>query len=288
VSQLVPLQTSVYDICYAALKECGAVGQGQTPTGEDLVDAWTRLQWMLQEWGEDPFLVWREQTITVQQTDTSVLPTDPNQGSPGSPVYYFPVGPGAGASGGFETGADTPATAGPPAEPVLSNSVAPRRIKSAFLRQPSTGAGLPIDYPLAPLQSMEDYARIALKSMISFPGAYYYDPAYPWGRLFLYPQPTNSIYGVGIVIRGQMPLQFLTQADQFDLPPVYFNAFYLNLAVRLRPHYGIREMPGDHLPKLAAGALDAIRSGVSQIAQLALPQELSRPGIYNIFSDRTY
>ncbi len=285
MSQLTPLSTSVNDICEAALKECGAAGQGQHPTGEDLADAWTRLQWMLQEWGEDPYLVWREQTITVQQVNVSLMPTDPNQGNPSAPVYYFPIGPGAGTQGGFETGANTPAAS---AQPALANSVAPRRLRGCFLRQPSSGGGLPIDYPLTALESMEDYSRIALKGMVSFPGAYYYDPAWPLGRLFLYPLPSNAIYGVGIVLREQMPIQFLTSADTFSLPFIYYNAFILNLAIRLRPHYGIRTAPGDHLPQLASGALKAIQSGVTQIAELELPQELARPGIYNIFSDRTY
>jgi hypothetical protein len=283
MSQLTPLATSVNDIVTAALKECGALGQGQSPTGDEVNDAWARLQWMLQEWGEDTFMVWREQTITVQQVDVGAMPTDPNQGTSSSPVYYFPVGPGAGTMGGFETGPNNTMVS-----PTQATSIAPRRVKSAFLRQPSLGAGLPIDYPLFALDSMQDYSRIALKGMVSFPGAYYYDPAYPLGRLFLYPLPTNAIYGVGIVIRDQLPLQFVTAADTFTLPFIYFNAFYLNLALRLRPHYGMRTYPGDNLPELAKGARSALRNTLVQIAQLSLPQELSRPGIYNIFSDRTY
>lgn len=283
MSQLTPLATSVNDICVAALKECGAVGQGQSPTGEELADAWARLQWMLQEWGEDPFMVWRSRTITVQQVDVGVMPTDPDQGTVNAPVYYFPIGPGAGTMGGFETGPDNVAVS-----PTQSKSVAPRRVKSVFLRQPAQSGGLPIDYPLYALDSMSDYSRIALKGMVSFPGAYYYDPAWPLGRIFLYPLPTNSIYGVGAVLRDQMPIQFVTSQDLIELPFIYFNAFYLNLAMRLRPHYGMRTFPGDLLPDLAKGARAALKNTSVQIAQLALPQELSRPGIYNIFSDRTY
>ena len=107
MSQLAPLQTTVQDLCTAAAKESGALGIGQTLSAEDITDAWARLQWMLQEWGEDPFLVWREQTITVQSVNVSLMPTDPNQGTPSNPVYYFPVGPGAGALGGMETGQNT-------------------------------------------------------------------------------------------------------------------------------------------------------------------------------------
>ena len=284
MSQLTPLETSANDICVAALKECGAVGQGQEPTGTELDDAWARLQWLLQEWGEDAMQVWRQRTITVQKVDTSVMPTDPDQGTVYAPVYYFPVGPGAGPLGGFETGPDNMAVT-----PTQSKSVAPRRVKAAFLRQPSHGGGgLPIDYPLTAIDAMQDYSRIALKGMVSFPGAYYYDPAWPQGRLYLYPLPSNSIYGVGIVIRDQLPLQFVTSADVLELPFIYYNALYLNLAVRLRPHYGMRTFPGDHLPELAKGARAALKNTSVQIATLQLPQELSRPGIYNIFSDRSY
>jgi hypothetical protein len=234
---------------------------------------------MLHEWGEDSSLVWRSRTITVQSVDLGVMPADPDQGTPDRPVQYFPVGPGAGAMGGFETG---------PNAPTQALSAAPRRLKAAFLRQPSSGAGLPIDYPLYALNAMEDYSRIALKGMHSFPGAYYYDPAWPLGRLFVYPIPVGSIYGVGIVLRDQLPIQFLTDADTFELPYIYYNAFYLNLAIRLRPHYGMRTYQGDHLPNLAKGAREAIRNTSAQVPVLEMPQELSRPGVYNIFSDRTY
>jgi hypothetical protein len=282
MAQLTPLATSVNDICMAALKECGAVGQGQVPTGEDLADAWTRLQWMLQEWGEDSMLVWRERTITVQSVNVGLLPTDPDQGTPITPVYYFPVGPGAGVLGGFETGVNNTTV-----HPTQAISEAPRRIKRAFLRQ-TPNNGLPIDYPLAKLDSMGDYSRIALKGLVSFPGLYYYDSAWPLGRLFLYPLPLNSIYGVGIVMRDQLPIQFVTDADVIELPFIYFNAFYTNLALRLRPSKGLRSFPGDNLPDLAKGARAAIKNTSVQIAQLDLPQELRRPGMYNIFSDRTY
>lgn len=451
MSQLTPLSTTVNDMCSAALKECGAYGIGQTPTQEDLNDAWARLQWMLQEWGEDSMMVWRERTITVQKVDTSLLPTDPDQGTVNKPVYYFPVGPDAGVQGGFDTNRVTPgsirvnaATAfkppytgalmtssgltvapglsvldvtgnfvlgsvlsygpivnsgptniemvaagawvqgattiplqayaipsetpnplktlvpgltindydarpapdtlgtlvdltavpgtmtltpaafgttaphdtlgfsslgndvlflnaafpfasigagdllqfsGPPFPDVLSE--APRRIKRAFLRQPSSG-GMPIDYPLQQLNSMGDYSRIALKGMVSFPGAYFYDSAWPMGRLFLYPLPNNAIYGVGIVLRDQLPIQFLTLLDQFELPFIYYNAIYTNLAMRLRPHFGMRTFPGDLLPDLAKGARAAMKNTSVQISELELPQELSRPGVYNIFSDRSY
>jgi len=282
MSQLTPLETSVDDICQAALKECGAVGMGQVATGEEVTDAWARLQWMLQEWGEDPFMVWASQTITIQNIDVSLLPVDTNMGTSSYPVYYFPVGPGAGAQGGFETGPDNTAQT-----PTQSISVSPRRLKAVFLRQ-SQGVGLPIDYPLMRMEAEEDFSRIALKGMVSFPGAFYYRPSWPLGNLFIAPLPTDRIYGLGIVMRQQMPIQFLTTADIFEIPFLFFNAFYTNLAIRLRPHYGIRTGPGDHLPEIARGARAAIKANAAQIAVLELPQELSRPRIYNIFSDRSY
>ena len=282
MSQNAPLSTSAGDICTAAMKECGALGLGQTATAEDMADAIARLQWMLQEWAEDRYYIYHLITLTVV-TNTALLPTDPNMGTPSTPVYYFPIGPGAGASGGFETGANGPGT-----NPTQANSVRPQKLNACFLRQPGSSGALPIDYPLFPLEAMEDYSRIALKGMQSFPGAYFYDPAYPLGRLFLYPLPMNSIYSVGIVIREQLPSQFTSPSQTFHLPFMYFSALYLNLAIRLRPHYGLRAQPGDHLPELARGARSVLKESNTAIAELSLPQELSRPGIYNIFSDRTY
>src|ERR1700749_5311714 len=80
----------------------------------------------------------------------------------------------------------------------------PARMESGFLRQiappPSqddTGnpyGGNLIDYPMTLLQSREDYNRIALKTLQSFPGYLFYDSAWPIGVLYPWPIPQANIY----------------------------------------------------------------------------------------------
>ena len=68
MSQLDPTKTTVGDICTAALKECGAIGVGQTPLAEDINDAWARLQWMIQQWERKRYLVYHLVTLSVVST----------------------------------------------------------------------------------------------------------------------------------------------------------------------------------------------------------------------------
>lgn len=87
MAQLNPLATTANDICVAALRECGFIGVGQTPLADDLSDAQSRLQWMLQQWERQRWLVWHlvtygltsngSQSYTVGpggQINTSVVP----------------------------------------------------------------------------------------------------------------------------------------------------------------------------------------------------------------------
>ena len=125
MSQLQPLNTTVQDICTAALREAGVVGIGQTPTAQDITDAWTRLQWMLQEWNEDRYYVYH---LVTKVIPTSAPLTDANG------VSYYPVGPGAGSLGGFETGQNTGSA---PNE--VATSQRPQEVNSCFLRQLTNG-----------------------------------------------------------------------------------------------------------------------------------------------------
>lgn len=253
MSQLLPNATSVADICKAALLESGAIGVGQTPLAEDINDAWTRLQWMLQEWNRKRWLVFHLETMTTVSTGAT----------------SYSIGPG----GDFDTG----------------TLPRPDRLEDGnFLRQLTQSQPNQIDYPLILLQSMEDYNKIALKQLVSFPYYIYYDPGYPLGTVYAWPVPQASIYSLGILFKSQLPVSFSSASDEFVIPLEYLDAMVLNLAVRLRPKYGIRALPGDQLIGLAKDALNVLRGSNAQIARLHMPEDLARPGIYNIFSDQFY
>lgn len=253
MSSLDPSNTTMGDLVNEALRECGRVGVGQTPLAEDFNGAWARLQWMLQQWARKRFLVYHLETKLVQCT--------------GARTYS--VGPG----GDIDTGV---------------SSSRPDKIESAFLRQLVTSSPNQIDYPLGLLQSMEDYNRIGLKGLVSFPGWAFYDPSFPLGTLYPWPVPQANVYAVAITIKAQLPVQFLNQATVFNIPYEYYAAMLYNLALRLRPKYGLGTFPGDQLPGLAKDALATLRGANTAIARLVTPAELDRDGIYNIFSDQTY
>ena len=256
MTALDPANTTWNDLCTEALRECSAFGVGQTPTSDDQNGALIRLMWMLQEWERKRWFVYHDVLYVVTST--------------GAQTYT--VGPG----GDFDTGV---------------NSVRPNRIEAAFLRQPTVGSpgGSPVDYPLELIQSYEDYMRVTLKQLTSFTGGVFYDSKWPLGVLYPVPIPQATVYSIGILVLEQLPLSSLTNgASKIILPYEYYYAMMTNLAMRLRPKYGIGTWPGDPLPGLAKESMAMLKGANSQIPRLTMPKELSRGGIYNIFSDRNY
>jgi len=246
-------KTSSGDICTAALKECGAIGVGQTPLAEDISDALARLNWMLSQWERKRFLVYHLLDLGVTSTGAAT----------------YTVGPG----GVFDTGV---------------GSVRPNRLENGnFLRQLTQSQPNQIDYPLELLASMEDWNKIALKGLVSFPQYCFYDPAWPLGILHVYPVAQANIYAVHICLREQLQ-SFTSLTTLFDLPYEYYWAMVTNLALRLRQKYGIPSFPGDTLQAQAKDALATIRGANTAISRLRTQRELVRNGIYNVFSDQFY
>ena len=169
-----------------------------------------------------------------------------------------------------------------------SGSKRPGKIESAFLRQIQISQPNQVDYPFQILQSQEDYNRIALKQLQSFPGAVFLDSQFPLGNLYTYPVPQASIYSINVSVLEQLPSSFSTLATPLCLPFEYFSCITLNLALRLRVTFQIPTFPGDPLPGMAKNAMNTVRGPNVQIARLHMPEMLVRPGIYNIFSDRNY
>jgi len=273
MSQLLPDTTTVNDLCIAALKDCAAIGVGQTPTAEDITDAWARLQWMLQEWQRRRWLVYHDIVV-------SIVSTGARRYSIGPPPADIQLGGDFNQDFNDDFSGFAVAQGGGPQRP--------DKIESAWLRQLTQSQPNQIDYPLELIHSLEDYGRIALKGLVSFPGVIFYDPAWPLGYLYPWPVPQASIYSIHVVIKEQMPSSFPNVATKFHLPYEYYVAIVSNLAIRLRPKYGIGTFPGDMLPSIAKSSLDALRGANTAIAELTADPALQRGGIYNIFSDRFY
>ena len=268
-----PVATTWGDLLTAALRDSGALGIGMIPLSEDLLDASARGMWLLQQWERKRWLIWHLKTLTVQATGQSV------DGS-GNPIPYT-VGP---------TG--LPGT--PPQIAVGAQGFAtrPNRIESAFFRQLITAPNGPVDYPLRVLPALEDYNAIRMKGLTNFSLICYYDPAWPYGNLYVWPWPQANIYAIGITVREQLPQAFSLAGNPLavtlNIPFEYYRALVKNIAMEVRPKYGIGNTPGDILQAQARDALDTIRRGNTQIPLLGIPPGLApRPGMYNIFSDQS-
>jgi hypothetical protein len=252
MTQLDPANTTIGDLVLASLKLAGVIGVGQSASAEDSSDAWALAQWMLQEWQRKRWLIFALATFSKISTG----------------AVSYTLGPG----GDFDTGAD---------------SFRPDKIESAFLRQLTQSQPNQVDFPLEILQAKEDYNRIALKTLSSFPTSIFYDPQWPLGVVYAWPVPQNAIYGLYVTIKVQTPFKFAALATVLNIPYEYYNAIVFNLAIRLRAKYSIPSFPGDTLPGLAKDALNTLRGGNTAIARLSTA-DVNRPGQYNIFNDRFY
>ena len=254
-----PNATTVNDICLEALRDAGAVGVGISANAEMITHAWSRLQWMLQQWERERYLIYHLVTYTVTSTGQ---------------VVPYTVGP----AGQVNLGTDG----------IVAR---PNRLESAFFRQLVASPNGSLDYPLGLLSSMEDYNRIALKGLTSFTLIAFYDPAWTGGhlgQLYVYPWPNANLYAIGITVREQLPQSFPSLTTIINLPYEYFQAIVSNLALVLRPKYGLGTYPGDMVPIMAKAGLKILRKGNTAIPDLKIPPELVRPSLYNIFSDRSY
>lgn len=240
--------TTPQDIIHAALKKAGVLGVGQIPLAEDTNDAYYDLQDMLGQWQRKRWLIWHLVDYAYQSTG----------------AVSYTVGPG----GNF---------------PI---SPRPDRIESAFFRQViNEVAPNQIDYPLDIIEAREDYNRISLKQLISFPQYLFYDSAFPTGLAYPWPVIQNNLYELHLTVKETLS-QFTSLSQVINLPLEYMAALKYNLAIRLVQAYKLPADPA--LIGLAKDALNVIRNANFQIGRLQIPSTLIRPGLYNIFSDTFY
>jgi hypothetical protein len=128
------------------------------------------------------------------------------------------------------------------------NTTRPVKIESAYVRLSDN------DYH-AKLASAEAWYRLAAKTTTGSVAEWlYYEPSYPLGTLYLYPQPTTGV--LHLVTR--VPLAAYAASDSLALPPGYQDAITYHLALRLAPEYSRPVTP--ELAALARAAKDNIKS----------------------------
>lgn len=237
--------TTALDLITDAMDDAGIIGVGQTPLAEDTNKGLRRLNAMIAQWMRRRWMVYHLQDVVFQATG----------------ALSYSIG----------SGGDISATR-------------PDRIEAAFFRQTVGNVPNQVDYPLWVLDAREEYNRIALKSMPSFPQYLFYDSAFPLGTVFIWPLPSN-LYEVHLSVKSTLQ-QFAGLTDAFNLPPEYEECIRLNLAVRLRIAY---QLPMDQqLTGLAKVALNTIKNTNAQIPSLQMPNDLVGGGSrYNILSDQS-
>lgn len=238
---------TVQDMLTLCLQDAGVIGQGQQALPEDSTNALARLNFMLGSWRSERWLIPTLRNLSVVST--------------GAETYS--VGPG----GAIDTG---------------TGVQRPDKLEYSFFRQLVPGGPSQTDYPLEILTSWEDYNRIGLKRLGSFPTTVFYSNDYPLGTLRAWPIPQATLYEIFITIKQNL-IGNLNFTDDLLVPEVYFNAIHWNLVVILRSAYDLPPKPADIA--FAKNALNVIRGGNTQIARLRMPGELLRPGVYNPYSD---
>ncbi len=227
-----------------ALVDAGIYAQGQTASAEDTNNAFRRLNYMISQWARKRWLVYHLIDVTCTTT--------------GAESYTV------GTGGDFDT-------------------LRPDKIESAFARQLQPSGQNQIDYPLQILQSREDYNRIRLKSLGSWPSLVFYDSDYPLGNLFVWPVPSSGQFTVHISVKQPLE-QFATLTQDIDLPPEYEGALHYNLVVRLQA--ALKIPPDPITVAMAKDGLNVLRESNAQIPSLRMPNAvLNRGRAYNVFSD---
>lgn len=224
------------------LRDAGVTGVGQTPRAEDNTDVFDTLNMMLDEWATKRWLVYHLVSVSVATT--------------GAQSYTI------GAGGTF-------------------NTTRPDQVQAAFFRSTSNPAQ-PVDYVLADIGSREDYNRIAIKSVGTWPSYYWYDAAYPLGVLYPWPVPSAGIGELHLSLKQPLT-QFADLTTDIALPPVYINALRWCGAQRIRPMYQLPK--SQQIDDLARAALAAVRGPNIQIPTMRMPIGVPTGRRYNIFSD---
>lgn len=235
---------TVADLLTRALKKAGILGVGQAASGEDVSDALADANDMLAQWNRKRWLVYH--LVDVAKVSTG--------------AQSYTVGP----NGDF-------------------NVARPDRLEAAFFRQLASAGTLDVDYPLHVIQSREEYNRITLKTMGTWPSDIFYDSGYPMGTVYVWPVPAASLYEIHLTLKETLA-SFTATNQTINLPPEYNAALVYNLAVRLRASY---QLPPDPVTiELATEALSVIRGANTQIPTLLMPRAVTGNGrAYNVYSD---
>ena len=181
--------TTARDFIQLALKEAGVLGIGQTANAEDINDCFTILTRMLAQWQKRRWII--PDLIDVSAAGNNLIS---NQIGPGK--HY--------------------------------NVMRPDKIQAAYFKQLNAqSVANTVSYPLIPIWSREDYSKIQLKNLNSWPTYYFYDNAFPIGNVFIWPIPSAS-YEIHLVLKGPIGFTVVISAGTItNAGSGYTNGAYL-------------------------------------------------------------
>lgn len=163
------------DFITLAMKEAGVLGVGQSLLSEDINDGFTLLNRMLSQWQKKRWLV-------PNLYEVKALGNSQKSNLIGPGQYY--------------------------------NAARPDKIQAAYFIQLNSGGSTPVSYPLTPIWSWENYAQIQLKELNTWPQYFFYDGAFPYGNVYIWPIPTSD-YEIHLVIKG--PIGFTIELENGEI-----------------------------------------------------------------------
>jgi hypothetical protein len=225
--------TTARDILTLAFKEAGVLGVGQTLLAEDVNDGFTYLRRMMQQWQKKRWLIPGLTTVSALGND----------------LKSNTIGPGG----------------------HWDYPIRPDKIQSAYMVQQNTGQ-TPVSIPLRLIFAKEDYDRITLKDLNTYPGAVFYDNLWTGGvgNVYVWPIP-SATYRIYLTIKTDLGWPGDIDSD-FDLPLEYEEAIHYNLALRLCSGYQLQ--PQDETKRLARASLNTIKVSNTQVPRLQMPASL--------------
>ena len=161
------------------------------------------------------------------------------------------------------------------------NTDRPTSIEQAiFVDTPNTTS-----YPLAILTSLEDWQRIAVKSLPgNIPDAVRYEPTFPLGTLYVWPQPSSG--QIQLTVKQPFP-QYASIGDDLTLPPEYEAPIRFNLAKWLCAAFGAPLRPD--IAQLAASTLRQLKRVNTRVRELQMPERLPMGNWvdgFNVYTDQ--
>jgi hypothetical protein len=159
----------------------------------------------------------------------------------------------------------------------VNTAAYPVRIESAYFTQNG------VNYPLGIIRAKEDWIRIALPTLTSFPKYIFMDTDYPLAKVSVWPIPNNT-YTVTMQFMAALQ-QFAYLTDLVNLRPVYQSAIIYNLCPRIAPLFG-QQVPRN-VERLAIVTKNSMKKANIQIPLIQVPQDLKRSGHFNVLSGQS-